>query len=324
MEAIQRELEAIEDDHDVVVLGARSYGSRARGLDDPDSDYDVFFLFVQDHADYITGNIHDTLDRTGETDSEIEIECHGWNLRKYVGNDGLLGSNPMALEYVASPITYYEMSGVESEFLLMNTYISTCFKPYALIRHYRSMAASNYGKYIEQSWVQEWTNREIAEYAGTNHDQVNISDDHMAVGLIGYPNQMVTIPIDEAEREGMIRQTTRDPTVKRNLNVAYALLKAIYVEESHNLPPMDFDQLIVDVAFECVPGRVSNEIIDEIEMLAGWKRNGNGGDNIGNPLGDWIEGELDREIGPDPHVQRTPDRDIVENRVEDIVDRVFG
>lgn len=323
MEQIQRELEAVADDHDVVVLGARDYGSRARGLDDPGSDYDVFFLFVQDHADYVAGSVHDTLHRTGETDDGTEIELHGWNLRKYVGNDGLVGSNPMALEYVASPITYYEMSGVEVPLSLMNLYVSTSFKPYALIRHYRSMAASNYGKYIEQSWVREWSNREIAEYAGTNHDQVDVSDEGVTVGLLGYPEKMVTIPLDEAEREGMIRQTTRDPTVKRNLNVAYALLKAIYVEKSHDLPPMNFDELMADVEFKCNPGRVSGDILEGVEELAGWKRNGHGDEEIGNPLGGWIESELDREIDPEPHVQRTPDRWAIEDRVADIVDRSF-
>lgn len=313
-EHITDALRDLEDDRDVEVLAARDYGSRVMGTDDPESDYDVIFLYVNPYHEHVSGADTDVIDDPAVGPDYVEF--HGWSLRKFVGRDaGILGSNPMALTFVASDLEYYRRDDLDGLDRLCE-HAELAFTPYALIRHYRSKAAGNYGKYVEQSWIREWSQDQFAEYAGKPAGQTSIDEERgtVTIGIMGYDEHTIEIPLDEATAEGMIRRTTRDASVKRSLTVGYSLLQARYVEETHDLPPMDWDELTS--ALESL----GVSIPDGLPQLVAEKRMGKGDVEVGNPIGDWVDAELDRDIAPDGHVDRSPDTGVIRSTVEEIVD----
>lgn len=337
--AITSHLDDLADDTNVTVIAARDYGSRARDLDSSRSDYDVFFVYAEPPIEHALDNTRETIDRTidaKESRLNTEIELHGWEFQKFIGSDGLAGSNPTALDFVASDEEYYfPVGATTAPFYQLMDHVRNNHKPYALINHLRSMAASNYGKYIEQRWIREWSDEEFKEYAGTPAGQTRVDEhrDVLTIGILGYEDHTTEIPLDEARAEDMIRKTTVDQTVKRYINVVLALLRARYAEETHTLPPLDVDSVQSwargsEWYDENVAGRV-DYLIDE-------KRAGSG-DAETNPteLNEWIESELERDVDPrqlpsdeellamdrddiddfEPdfdHVSRQPDRDQID------------
>jgi predicted nucleotidyltransferase len=301
---IQSHLLDYADAFDGRILGARDYGSRARNLESDSSDYDVFFVYAQRPARYAIGSDTDTYNKS--VDTEIgEVELHGWSLKKFIGGDGLSGSNPTALEYVMSPEEYIEPVNEPFEELVDQ---SISFKPYALINHYRSMAASNYGKYVEQSWIREWSQEQFADYANTPAGQTRIEESRgvVTIGILGYDEHTVEIPLDKATANGMIRRTTVDPTVKRYNNIAQALVRARHVEETHELPlPMDFEQFLKQHRNE---EWLPNMVFEDMISLCRMKQAGHGSKELSlTVVDDWIESELDRTVEPHDHVNQTPD-----------------
>lgn len=141
------ELREYEDEYGVTLLAAKEYGSRARGLEDSSSDYDVFFIFVEDPLEYATpGGGMETINRQSP-DIPIDAEIHGWSLKKFAGYDtGLMNSNPTALEFCASDEVHYINDEIETQWSELEELALSSFKPLALIMHYRSMAISNYKK----------------------------------------------------------------------------------------------------------------------------------------------------------------------------------
>lgn len=303
--------------HDVTMLAARDYGSRAKGMEGPQSDHDVFYVYLPRYTDFVAGTAAGTIYDSGPAPDDVELA--GWSLRKFAGS--LQDSDPNALSFVQSNLQYWVRDDVEAPLMALCTHAAKNFKPYALIGHYRSMAASNYGKYIEQSWVKEVDPSEFARYAGTEHSQVRIDEQagRIIVGLLGYPEKTQHIPLDEAEAEGLVRQTTRDPTVKRSLVVAHALLQARFVEKTHELPPLEIEPLLDEV-----PPRVdpSDQVYETIYQLLESKRNGMGDTEIVNLLGDWIEDELDRDVEPQHHVGRQPEKRVISESIEEIVEEI--
>lgn len=314
-------------------LAARDYGSRARGLESEDSDYDVFFIFVERPSTYALGRASETYERTiqpEESSLATEIEFHGWNLKKFVGSDGLAGSNPTAIEFCAAKDSVYSEPPLEcvDKFERMLGHARSTFKPYALINHYRSMAASNYGTYIEDGYTLAdgvayndllsyadppwaWLAEDAANYLSIDESETEIGTDAIdCVGTVEWSLSCGTIDIDTALDRGLVEPTTTDPTVKRHLSIAQSLCKARLIEHSHECPPMDADDLLDAIAdTEWLPQHVLNEI----RSLVTKKRAGQGNCDIehDNALHDWIEDELDRSVEPQEHVQRQPDRDLL-------------
>ena len=302
---------------------AVDYGSRARGLSSERSDYDVMFVYVQEPFEYVSGSTTMTYNKSVEA-SGMEIELHGWDIQKFIGNDGLLGSNPSAMEFVISDVMYYINSDIVSYIDEIRDHMLENFKPYALINHSRSLAASNYGKYIEESWVTEWSNAQISEFAGTPGGQVSIDEENgtVTVGVLGYENKTIDISISKAEDVGMIRKTTVDQTVKRYLNIIQALLQARYAEETHEAPPMNYDKNL-EWARNALD--IDGVLLQNMEDLAETKREGFGmevPENTEN-MDSWIESELERDVQPHDHVNRTPDREIVHENAEQIYHTVM-
>ncbi|WP_435194534.1 nucleotidyltransferase domain-containing protein [Natronomonas sp. EA1] len=124
-------LSRLEAEYDVRVIAARDTGSRAWGLADPDSDYDVGFVFAQSAAAY--GKLGEY--RASIDTRERDVELHGWNVKRF--GELLADSNPSALELVHSPVSYTAHPAFDA------LAEDVAFAPLSLYHHYRSLAETN-------------------------------------------------------------------------------------------------------------------------------------------------------------------------------------
>ena len=116
---ILEKLGEIEKKENVKVLYAVESGSRAWGVESPDSDYDVRFIYVRPMADYL---------RLDEPKDVIEwqldevLDINGWDLQKTLRL--LYKSNPTLYEWINSPICYIKTDFTEKIKPIMNEYFS--------------------------------------------------------------------------------------------------------------------------------------------------------------------------------------------------------
>ena len=141
IEAIRKALNGIEAAHGVRVLFAVESGSRAWGFASPDSDYDVRFVYVHPVEHYLS-----VKERRDVIEAELpdDLDLAGWDLRKALGL--LSKSNPSLHEWLGSPIVYSEDQAFMAEFRpLAGAWLSET----ALLKHYLSMARSNWNAYLQ-------------------------------------------------------------------------------------------------------------------------------------------------------------------------------
>ena len=125
---ILEKLKQIEVEKGVEILLAVESGSRAWGFASPDSDYDIRFIYKHD-ADYYL-SLWDKPDVI-EFMTEDDLDGSGWDLRKVLKL--LAKSNASLLEWLYSPVVYYENEAFTSQ---MRTLAKDCFSPIACLLHY--------------------------------------------------------------------------------------------------------------------------------------------------------------------------------------------
>ncbi len=125
-------LDRVEQEHGIRIVYACESGSRAWGFASPDSDYDIRFLFVRPEADYL--GIETPAD-TINLPIEDALDAGGWDVRKALGL--LLRSNGPLLEWLHSPIIYYESPGFLGRWRQAALDV---FSPRHAADHYRGLA----------------------------------------------------------------------------------------------------------------------------------------------------------------------------------------
>lgn len=141
MQTICDALTHLESQHGVRVLFAVESGSRAWGFASPDSDFDVRFVYVHPQDWYLS-----IRERRDVVEAELpgDLDLAGWDLRKALGL--LAKSNPSLFEWLGSPIVYAQDEAFMAEFRpLAEAWLS----PAALLKHYLSMAQSNWNAYLQ-------------------------------------------------------------------------------------------------------------------------------------------------------------------------------
>lgn len=115
---IIKRLHEIEKNEQIRILLAVESGSRAWGFDSPDSDYDVRFIYVRNHSDYLKlEKVRDVI----ELPIKDLLDINGWDLAKTLRL--LYSSNPTLFEWFSSPIVYYENEDFCKKFRkLLNEY----------------------------------------------------------------------------------------------------------------------------------------------------------------------------------------------------------
>lgn len=147
-QVIQEELEKFEEEYGIKIISARDTGSRAWKLHSEHSDYDVSFIYIQDHEDYIKpSGYKQNIDRQSET--EYDVEYNSWNLDRFLGL--LKSSNPSAIEFLQSNEIYYEPPMHCNDFMYnLERHARNNFKPLALMKHHHNLAKNQYKRYLEE------------------------------------------------------------------------------------------------------------------------------------------------------------------------------
>ena len=260
----------LEREHDCTVLAARDVGSRAWGLDDDESDYDVAFLFRQPLVRYVT---LDDYVASVEMEFGDAVELTGWNVRWF--GELLVDSNPSALEFLHSPMryrTFDPLSALESD-------VGQDFEPIRLYHHYRSLAERQYRTYLQRRLLEDGRPAFVV-VDETDDDWLCVPSDE-GTGTEIDPTERET---SEPERRRIPKSDERyelgtcDRTVKRTLYVVRAVLYARYVRDTHEFPTLSFPAFLDECAAE---GRVDQSILDRTRTLARRKRAGEGDATVG-------------------------------------------
>lgn len=127
--------------HDARCLWAVESGSRAWGIESPDSDWDVRFIYAHPSTWYLRlVDGRDTIEHPfGHMADNLDFQ--GFDLRKALRLAAK--SNPSVLEWLHSPIVY----GGDADFHRDLIEIMRDFSPRALMHHYVSLASRQYKAY---------------------------------------------------------------------------------------------------------------------------------------------------------------------------------
>jgi hypothetical protein len=130
-ERVAAALRDIESRHGCRVLFAVESGSRAWGFASPDSDYDVWGVFVKPLDWYLQlkSDVPDTI--VEELPGDIDVSL--WDLRKALLQ--MAKSNASFLEWLGSPIIYRDCGIIAA----LNELKADCVNPAHLAYHYASM-----------------------------------------------------------------------------------------------------------------------------------------------------------------------------------------
>jgi len=144
-EQIIDKLKSIEQTEEVKILLAVESGSRGWGFASKDSDYDVRFIYIRNYHWYLS--IDDKSDVLEYPQRDI-LDFSGWDLKK--GLRLLRKSNPPLLEWLRSPIVYWEQFTTAQRMRdLSNEY----FNPKSCLYHYLHIAVGNYREYLKRDAV---------------------------------------------------------------------------------------------------------------------------------------------------------------------------
>ncbi|MBQ3743625.1 MAG: nucleotidyltransferase domain-containing protein [Bacteroidales bacterium] len=143
-ETIINRLHQIEAEQGVVVLFAAEIGSRAWGLDSPDSDCDVHFVYVHLESWYLSlAPGRDVIEIKGEQDGKLEMV--GWDLKKAMAL--MAKGNATVAEWLDSPLYYVKDSDYFGEFYKLR---GKGFNRIATMAHYAGIAHKNDLRLLER------------------------------------------------------------------------------------------------------------------------------------------------------------------------------
>lgn len=142
---VLEQLRKIEQDEQMRILYSCESGSRAWGFSSKDSDYDVRFIYIRPVEWYLS--IFEKRDVIERPISNM-LDINGWDLRKalYLFRK----SNPPLLEWLQSPIQYYENYSVAEQIRGISP---LTFSPKSCMHHYLNMAKGNYREYLQGEQV---------------------------------------------------------------------------------------------------------------------------------------------------------------------------
>lgn len=151
IEDVVTHLNGLVKDQEFEVLFAIESGSRLWGIPSKDSDYDVRFVYHYPKKRYLSlfNNYHKTYQSTdvkltNQMSKKISLDMVGWDITKFLKL--LVNSNPSAIEWIQSEIIY-----IDHPILIKLRSMIKNFNRFSLFMHYRSLANSNYQRYIKDN-----------------------------------------------------------------------------------------------------------------------------------------------------------------------------
>lgn len=134
----------IEEKEKVRVLYAVESGSRAWGVESPDSDYDVRFVYVRCREDYL--KLEEQKDVIEWQLDEV-LDINGWDLKKTLVQ--FHKGNATLFEWANSPIVYKTTEEWEAVYESAKPYFSVK----AALYHYYGTANSTFKQYLQEDEV---------------------------------------------------------------------------------------------------------------------------------------------------------------------------
>lgn len=134
----------IEEKEKVRVLYAVESGSRAWGVESPDSDYDVRFVYVRRREDYL--KLEEQKDVIEWQLDEV-LDINGWDLKKTLVQ--FHKGNATLFEWANSPIVYKTTEEWEAVYKSAKPYFSVK----AALYHYYGTANSTFKQYLQEDEV---------------------------------------------------------------------------------------------------------------------------------------------------------------------------
>lgn len=137
-------LAEIEAKEKVKVLYAVESGSRAWGVESPDSDYDVRFVYVRPKEDYLRlAKRRDVI----EWQLDDVLDINGWDLKKTLIQ--FHKGNATLFEWANSPVVYKSTEEWNEIYESCKQY----FSEKAALHHYYGTANSTYKQYLQEDTV---------------------------------------------------------------------------------------------------------------------------------------------------------------------------
>ena len=143
-EVILQKLEEIEQREGVTILHAVESGSRAWGVESPDSDYDVRFVYVRSVADYL--QLQETRDVI-EWELDDVMDINGWDLKKALIQ--FHRGNATLFEWANSPVVYK----TTPQWGQIRETAKGWFSAKAALHHYRGTARGTYSEFLQGDMV---------------------------------------------------------------------------------------------------------------------------------------------------------------------------
>ncbi len=137
---ILEKLEEIEQQENVKVLYAVESGSRAWGVESPDSDYDVRFVYVRTQEDYLS--LQEKRDVIEWQLDEV-LDINGWDLRKTLIQ--FRKGNATLFEWANSPVVYKTTDAWE----LISEVGKKYFSKKVALYHYYGTANSTFCQFLQ-------------------------------------------------------------------------------------------------------------------------------------------------------------------------------
>ena len=139
---VRKNIYGFERKHDASVITCRDYGSNMMGLDSPTSDIDARILFVQRPEQYATVAGHTKKCSFVRGD----IDYSAWNIDHFATL--LADSDPVAIEFLNSPLTYFDHPSLVASIRTLRTTVNKYFDRTKMYEYYIELARSNYDRYI--------------------------------------------------------------------------------------------------------------------------------------------------------------------------------
>ena len=134
----------IEEKENVRVLYAVESGSRAWGVESPDSDYDVRFVYARRREDYL--KLEEQKDVIEWQLDEV-LDINGWDLKKTLVQ--FHKGNATLFEWANSPIVYKTTEEWKAVYEISKPYFSVK----AALYHYYGTANSTFKQYLQEDEV---------------------------------------------------------------------------------------------------------------------------------------------------------------------------
>ncbi len=225
-------LSEIEEKENVRIIYAVESGSRAWGVESPDSDYDVRFIYIRNKEDYLKlQEMRDVIE--WQLDNVLDI--NGWDLKKTLIQ--FHKGNATLFEWANSPIVYKK----SDEWQVVYEGAKKYFSKKIALYHYYGTANNTFKQYLQD---------DVVRY-------------------------------------------------KKYIYALRPLLACKYIEDNHSIPPVRFDELLMQ--------KLPEDLSDEIDKMLDIKSRSDEKDL--NPQLPVIKSYIENEINRYEQLIKTMDDD---------------